>query len=133
MHFCNSFRDAVVVGVENEDTGEYAAALYSYLGGGSEYHPPYCYGIVFRDVDFSIAHVLVAVVLSLTGSSVDSFLFYSRAEADSTMPIQESDVNEERSHHIGAVEDALSNLKIDDLLSHYVTVARHNEGMEALD
>ena len=82
IHTCNTLRDATVVGLWSVKYKAYENATYMYLGGGTEYHPPYVYSLVFRDVSFEIAYSLAVIVLALSEGYVDgdlSTLFMRRS------------------------------------------------------
>ena len=55
VHQCNTMRDAVVLGLWSDMKSVYENTTHTYLGGGTEHHPPYVYSLVFRDAPFMIA------------------------------------------------------------------------------
>ena len=112
IHTCNTLRDATVVGLWSLKYKAYENATYMYLGGGTEYHPPYVYSLVFRDVSFEIAYSLAAIVLALSEGYVNGDLFYSVNETTSMPPKEGSDFAAERKRHTGEVQKVLNKLNI---------------------
>ena len=93
-HQRNAMRDAIVLGLWSDRKNLNENTTYTYLGGGTEHHPPYVYSLVFRDVPFAIAYTLTAIVLTLPNGSVNEKLFYSNSEITSRQA--RSDINADR-------------------------------------
>ena len=116
IHWCNTLRDATVIGLWSELAEAYENATYMYLGGGTEHHPPYVYSLVFRDVSFKIAYAIAAIVLALSKGSVNKDFFYSVHETTSMQPKEDSDFEAERQAHTEKVQTLMDKLDIDGLM-----------------
>ena len=113
---CSTERDALVVATCDKDHPPRIeeSCIYSYIGGGVPFQPPFAYGYVCRYMPLDIAQSLMATCLFFAGSKPEKRMFMYRVPNTMTLTIKKQEIDEK----IDSMFDAVS-LKLASLESRY--------------